>query len=109
MLKASLAAASTYFLPKISVAAKPATQPAPKYITCFYQFSNEAVETLAKVLPNGPQFLHIFTQSGPSISVRAERSKFLHSFGPSFKYGYCVDVHLFKGWMQGEDKLLKEH
>ena len=46
-------------------AAPAATPPADKYVTCFYQFNNDALAALGGPggLPNGEGYLHIFSAS----------------------------------------------
>ena len=88
----------------------PKDESGDKYITCFYQFENHQIQTLAgrDALPNGPQFLHIFSQSSPGMKPHPERVKAIHSAGKSFVFAEALDVHKYKGWMQADEKQLKE-
>ena len=47
-----------------------------RYITSYYQFTDEAVRILAKeALPNGPEYLHIFVQSCSRHQAQAARDR----------------------------------
>lgn len=79
-----------------------------KYITSYYQFSDEAVKTLAEsALPNGPEYLHIFVQSAPGTKPRPRTTKVVQSCGSSFKYGYAFDLNKYPTWQEASDDQLK--
>jgi hypothetical protein len=79
-----------------------------KYITSYYQFTDEAVRTLAaSALPNGPEYLHIFVQSAPGTKPRPHPAKVVRGCGSSFKYGYAFDLHKYAGWKEAGDDQLK--
>src|ERR1700761_5525230 len=70
---------------------------AGKYVTSYYQFTDESVRILAKeALPNGPQYLHVFVQSAPGTKPRPHPARLVQSYGESFKYGYAFDLNKYK-------------
>ena len=78
-----------------------------KYITSYYQFTEEAFKTLASMaLPNGPEYLHIFVQSAPTTLPRKHKVDLVQSAGESFKYGYAFDLHKYD-WQNATDDQLK--
>lgn len=79
-----------------------------KYITSYYQFTDEAVKILAdKALPNGPEYLHIFVQSAPGTKPRPKTTRVVQRCGSSFKYGYAFDLNKYKTWKEASDDQLK--
>jgi hypothetical protein len=79
-----------------------------RYITSYYQFTDEAVKTLAAgALPNGPEYLHIFVQSAPGMKPRPHAARVVQSCGSSFKYGYAFDLHKYATWKEASDNQLK--
>ncbi|HEY2586832.1 MAG TPA: hypothetical protein VGI81_13895 [Tepidisphaeraceae bacterium] len=79
-----------------------------KYITSYYQFTDEAVRALAAgALPNGPEYLHVFVQSAPGTKPRPRTAKAVQSCGSSFKYGYAFDLHKYAMWKEAGDDQLK--
>jgi hypothetical protein len=93
-----------------SGAPDPSTRTAQQYITCFYQFTVEAIQALSapSVLPNGDSFLHLFTESGPVPEKRVERHRALRAAGPSFKYALCLDAKHYDGWQTSTSDQLKD-
>lgn len=90
---------------------RPTTIPVEKkYVTCFYQFTGEVVQTLARKggLPNGEQFLHIFSQSHPGNRAHADTAKEVHAAGASFKYALAFDLHKYKGILSASDEQIKD-
>jgi hypothetical protein len=81
-----------------------------KYVTCFYQFNSEAIDALTKnkALPNGKQYLHIFTHSAPGITAHPDLAKMCHARGKSFKYGMPLDLHKYKEWGKVAELQVKE-
>jgi hypothetical protein len=81
-----------------------------KYVTCFYQFNAKAIDALAKsdALPNGKQYLHIFTHSSPGIAAHPDLAKMCHARGPSFRYGMPLDLHKYKDWGKVPESQVKE-
>lgn len=86
-----------------------ATRPADRYVTCFYQFTPAALAALTgeKGLPDGPEFLHIFSHSHPGLQPRPETARAVHARGSSFKYAPAFDVHKYKGWISAGDEQLR--
>jgi len=79
-----------------------------RYITSYYQFTDQAVRTLARgALPNGPEYLHIFVQSYSDTAPRPQPVRVVQSCGPSFKYGYAFDLNKYPSWKEASDDQLK--
>lgn len=79
-----------------------------KYITSYYQFTDESVRILAKeALPNGPEYRHIFVQSAPGTKPRPHVTRVVQGCGSSFKYGYAFDLNKYKDWKEASDDQLR--
>ncbi|MBV9468004.1 MAG: hypothetical protein JO316_02435 [Abitibacteriaceae bacterium] len=80
-----------------------------QYITCFYQFGKQALAALGgqNGLPNGPQYLHIFSHSHPGMQPHPDTAHEMRALGNSFKYALAFDVHKYKGWQTATDDQLK--
>lgn len=83
-----------------------AVPPKARYVTSYYQYTDRAISLLGKVLPNGPEFLHVFVHSEPHIEPHAHRVKVVHSAGESFKYGCAFDLSNYR-WQTASDDDLK--
>src|SRR4051812_6684385 len=109
-LRATGGAIALAAAPQISFAQNaPATKPSQKYITCFYQFSAEVVGALSgpDALPNGDDYLHIFSHSSPGTAPRPALAEAVHKAGSSFKYCFALDVHKYPGWTTASDDQLR--
>jgi hypothetical protein len=86
-----------------------AEEKAERKITCFYQFGKAALEALAgpEGLPNGPQYLHLFSHSHPGMNPHPDTANMVRAKGASFKYALALDVHKYKGWQQATDEQLQ--
>jgi hypothetical protein len=84
-------------------------EPEEPYVTCFYQFGKNALEALSgpEGLPNGPQFLHIFSHSHPGMRPHPETANAVHALGSSFKYVPAFDLHKYPDWLTASDEQLK--
>lgn len=77
-----------------------------RYITSYYQFGDDAVRILSDgVLPNGPEYLHIFVQSFGDTKPRPHQVRTVHRGGSSFKFGYAFDLHKYKYQDATDDQL----
>lgn len=84
-----------------------ADEPKDPYITGFYQFGKGALEALKEALPNGANYLHIFSHSHPGMRAHPDTANMVHALGASFKYALAFDVHKYKGWTTASDEQLK--
>lgn len=114
ILAASAAAAATALVGsqtstgRAALSFPPALPIGQRYVTSYYQFTDEAVKTLAAgALPNGPEYLHIFVQSAPGTKPRPHAAKVVQGCGSSFKYGYAFDLHKYATWKEAGDDQLK--
>lgn len=80
---------------------------AEKFVTCFYQFNERAVQALAGALPEGPEFSHVFVQGRNEIEPRPKWVGMVHQRGHSFKYAYSLDTGKYEGWQNESDDQLK--
>lgn len=80
-----------------------------KYVTCFYQFGNRALEFLSGTdgLINGPQYLHVFSKSMAGDQEHPEIARKLHSMGTSFKYAHTFDLSKYNGWRSANNEQLQ--
>lgn len=107
-LASSAVGVSAFGLGLGSAWADPQSDPGGRYITSYYQFSDEAVKILAREsLPNGPDYLHIFVQSAPGTKPRPHVARVVQSCGSSFKYGYAFDLNKYPEWKEASDDRLK--
>lgn len=93
-----------------AAAAPPATRGADKYVTCFYQFNNDALAALGGPggLPNGDQYLHIFSASHAGHDPHPKITKAVQALGPSFKYARAIDIHKYKDWQHAPVDQLRQ-
>ena len=117
-LKAATIAGGALLLTNRSLAASASTtapdkqpdkQP-DKYITCFYQFSKDSLAALSSPdgLPNGPNYLHIFSASHEGHAPRPAVAQNVRACGPSFKYARAIDIWKYKGWQTATDAQLRQ-
>jgi hypothetical protein len=83
--------------------------PADPWITCFYQFGARALKELSgpQGLPDGPDYLHIFSHSHPGMNPHPDTAKAVHACGRSFRYALAFDVHKYPGWTTASEDQLK--
>jgi hypothetical protein len=81
-----------------------------RYITCFYQYNHLTLQSLAGPggLPNGPQYLHIFSISHEGHKAHPQLTKDVQACGPSFKYARAIDIWKYKGWQIASDEQLRQ-
>lgn len=107
-LLAGTAGIATASLGLSTAHAAPQRDAGGKYITSYYQFTDESVRILAKeALPNGPEYLHIFVQSAPGTKPRPHVTRVVQSCGRSFKYGYAFDLNKYPDWKEASEDRLK--
>lgn len=107
-LVAGAAGAAAAALANAGATAAPGMVTGGKYITSYYQFTDEAVRILAReALPNGPEYLHIFVQSAPGTKPRPHPARLVRSCGSSFKYGYAFDLNKYNEWKEASDDQLR--
>jgi len=101
-----------HFIAPIALAeSTSSTQPAADpYISCFYQFSRDSLASLsgADGLPNGAQYLHIFSASHASHAPHPEVARNVHACGQSFKYARAIDIWKYQNWETANDDQLRQ-
>lgn len=80
------------------------------YMTCFYQWDKDSLRVLGGPdgLPNGPEYVHIFSMSHAGHDAHPEMANQVHKLGPSFKYARAIDIWKYKGWQEADDGQLKQ-
>lgn len=114
LLTAAGASAGAVLASSLAARARPAAperaaEAADPHITCFYQFGALALKSLSgpQGLPDGPDFLHIFSHSHPGMNPHPDTARAVHACGRSFRYAPAFDVHKYPGWMMASDDQLK--
>ncbi len=83
--------------------------PVAPWITCFYQFGDRALQVLGGPggLPNGPDYLHLFSHSHPGMNPHPDTARAVRACGSSFRYALAFDVHKYKDWQTASADQLK--
>ncbi|HZZ44978.1 MAG TPA: twin-arginine translocation signal domain-containing protein [Tepidisphaeraceae bacterium] len=113
LLKGAAATAACLSLPFESfsrAADGVAGTPVDRYMTCFYQWGHDTLKAFAGPdgLPNGPEYLHIFSASHAGHNAHPDTANAVRELGPSFKYARAIDIWKYKGWQDASDDQLRQ-